>query len=339
MKNFSKISQEIYDTIKKSDHILLHLHPSPDGDSVGSSLAFYWYLKNIHKDVTVIKGDSEFPSYLKPLPGTKFISPQNYFELDLNKYDLFIILDTSAPNQISKIADIKFPPNLKTIVIDHHNSEKEFANINLVDTTSPATAQIIAQLFNKWKINITPEIAINLLIGIYMDTGGFKYAKTTSETFKIATKFAQLYPDFPKILFDIENSNEAGYLLYKGLALSSIEHYFSDKIALSVVSYQSLIDHHLGKKDSEKSEISNMLKSVIGWDIGICMVEYEPGNCSLSFRTRNSEKFDLSLIAKTVGVGGGHRVAAGSTIYMPFLQAKKHLIKTIHQLYPELGKP
>jgi phosphoesterase RecJ-like protein len=63
-------SDIIWREIEKAQKILMHLHPSPDGDSVGSTLAMFHALKAKGKDVTVIKGDSDLPSYLKStLPG------------------------------------------------------------------------------------------------------------------------------------------------------------------------------------------------------------------------------------------------------------------------------
>jgi phosphoesterase RecJ-like protein len=339
MNNFSKLSKQIFDLIRESDHILLSLHPSPDGDSVGSSLAMYHYLTTLGKDVQLIKGDSELPTYLKKLPGYDQITLKNYFELDLNSFDLFIILDSSALNQISKINQVTFPKNLKTIIIDHHSTNEHFGDINLVDNDSPATAQIITQLILDWKVAITPAMAINLFTGIYMDTGGFKYPKTTDVTFSLTSTLAKLNPDFPQYIFDFENNDEPNRIIFKGLALSSIEHYFGNKVALSAISYQRLKRYHLKKQDTEKGEISNILKAVVGWDIGISLVETEPGVCIISLRTRDSQTYDLSLIAKTVGTGGGHRAAAGSNIYKSYSQAKKHLIKTIGKLYPDLGNP
>ena len=86
-------------------------------------------------------------------------------------------------------------------------------------------------------------------------------------------------------------------------------------------------------------EISNTIKSVVGWNIGIGLVETEPNKVSVSFRTRNADKYDVSKIATAVGVGGGHKAAAGTTIYEPFDSAKKSLLNAIAKVFPELGQP
>ncbi len=337
--NYQTLAPKILKEIHSSKNILLHLHPSPDADSLGSALAFYWYLKSIGKNPTVIKGDSELPNYLSVLPGFDHIVPQNFFETNLKRFDLFISLDTSAPNQISKIDKIILPLPLKTIVIDHHQTNFSYGLVNLVDTTSPATAQIVYQLFRLWKVKMTRNVAVNLFVGIYHDTGGFKYQKTTADTFIIASELVKHCPDFTQILFDIDNSNLPQHLYFKGLALSNIKTYFNQKLAVSAISYKVLEKFQISSSFSEKSEISNMLKSVVGWDIGATIVERSPGVCTLSLRTRDSSVYDLSKVASSVGEGGGHPAAAGSTIYAPISKAVKILLTTVQQLHPDLGSP
>ena len=340
MKTFLDFQNELKIKLglKKSKNILLHFHPGPDGDSIGSSLAMYHFLKNIGKKVTLIKGDSQLPKNFNSLPGFSKIIKKNYFQIKPKKFDLFLIHDSSSIEQVSKLEEIKFPPNLKTIVIDHHASNTAYANINLVDTTSPATAQIIAELLFKWKAKITSKIAANLIIGTYTDSGGFKYPPTNHITFNIISKLVKIYPDYYKHIFEIENNTQAGQIKYKGLALSSIKTFFDNKIAISAVSNKKLSKHNISQHQTHKSGISNILKSVIDWNIGICMVEVKPNLCNLSMRTRDPKKYDLSKIATAIG-GGGHPAAAGAQIKKPLSKAKKLLLKTIQSLHPHLGQP
>ncbi len=175
-----QIAPGIFSEIKQAKNILLHCHPSPDPDSYGSVLAMYHYLSGIGKKVTVIAGDSDIPRMAKCLPGIEKIIPKNYFEINPGDFDLFLILDSSSLSQISNLKEIKFPPKLRTVVIDHHSTNDIFSDINLVDASYPATGQIIFDLFRLWGVNITGGIAICLLLAIYTDTGGLKFEKTAS---------------------------------------------------------------------------------------------------------------------------------------------------------------
>jgi len=333
----SPLAPQIWEVIQKSKNILLHLHPSPDEDSAGSALAFWWALKNLGKNPTVIVGDSEKPNWLDFFPGGDQVVIKNYFNIHPENFDLFIIVDASSPGQISKIDQIIFPKTLRTIVIDHHHTNQKFAEINLVETNYPATGQIIYDLFKLWKVDITPEIAACLFAALYFDTGGFKYPLTSSETFQIAGSLAVIYPDFSKLIFNIENQNDPENLLFLGLAFSSIERYFHGQVAIASIAYDQLQKLSITKKHTEKMEVSNMLKSVIGWNIGILFVETQPQVIGLSFRTRDPDRYDVSKIAVATGFGGGHPGAAGATLKMPFAQAKKLLLDSIAKTYPDLG--
>ncbi len=334
-----KLSPIIWHEIQKAQNILLHCHPSPDPDSIGSALALYHTLVKLGKKVTVIAGDSEISETNKVLPGSNVILRKNFFQINPVDYDLFLIVDTSSRNQISKLGEVSFPSNLKTVVIDHHTTNDNFADINLIETEYPAAGQMVYEILKNQNVDIDHDTAVCLMLAIYTDTGGFKYPKTTSVTFNIASELAVIAPDYTDYIFNYENQNEKEVIIYKGLALSSIKTYFSGQVAISHIPYKQLQKFKIKKIHTEKSEISNTLKSVIGWYIGICFTESESGRISVSFRTRDEKKYDVAKIAKATGFGGGHPAAAGATLPMSYAKALKLLLDTIHQTYPELGDP
>jgi phosphoesterase RecJ-like protein len=71
-----------------------------------------------------------------------------------------------------------------------------------------------------------------------------------------------------------------------------------------------------------------MLKSVIGWEVGITLVETKPGKVKASFRTRDQDRYDVSVIASRVG-GGGHKAASGANLAMPLAEAKAAIIDAV----------
>ncbi|KKQ49582.1 MAG: Phosphoesterase domain-containing protein [Candidatus Shapirobacteria bacterium GW2011_GWE1_38_10] len=332
------IPQQIKSAIDKSRHVLLHLHPGPDADSVGSVLAFFHYLKSINKDVTLISGDSNLSPNLMTLPGADQILSKNYFDIEVKDYDLFIILDSSETRQISKLKKVVFPKALNTIVVDHHASNTGFGQINLIDKTSPATCQILFELFTELKIKITSEIATCLFAGIYADSGGFKYSSTSSKTFSICAKLTKIAPNFSQTIFNLENNDRPERPKLLGLHLNNIKTYFNYRVAISALPQKLVYKNNLNSDDSVNSEIANTLKSVVGWEIGISMIEAGKNKVKVSFRTRDSEKFDVAAIASATGFGGGHMAAAGALIPQPLTKAKRLVLRAISRLHPELGK-
>lgn len=336
---FNKIiSKKIWREVQKAKSILLILHPSPDADSVGSNLALYHALVKMEKRVTLIGGDTEYPKNLLSLPGSDKVLPKNFFQINQNDYDLLITADISDKKQISKQGNVNISKKLKTITIDHHPTNTKFAKINLIDVKAPATCQIIYNLFKINKIKITKNIAACLFIGLYADTGGFKYLNTNYKTFLIAAELTKIYSGFNKLIFDLENSDQPDRLKFLSLMLGSINTYLEDKVAIASVDYDTIQKNNISSDVVNGSDIANTLKSVIGWEIGISLIELQPNLIKISFRTRDSNKYDLTKISVALG-GGGHKSAAGATIKDISLdKAKDLLIAKICQVYPKIDK-
>ncbi|MEK7585587.1 MAG: bifunctional oligoribonuclease/PAP phosphatase NrnA, partial [Patescibacteria group bacterium] len=258
------IATQILEVIKGAKKILLHCHPNPDPDSVGSALGLYHALKALGKEPTVIKGDSPMPEYLSFLPGYETIVPKSYLEINPSDFDLFIVLDVSQVSRVSVLGEVKFPPTMRTILIDHHQSAEPFCQINLVLSDYPATAQILYELFKLWNLPLTESIASCLFLGMYTDTGGFKYPSTRSSTLLAAAELTTAAPNFSKLIHELENNNNPGQLRFEGLAMSSIEVVGQGKVGLVALSAEQIKAAGLRSEDTRGISIPNRLKSVRG---------------------------------------------------------------------------
>lgn len=321
------IEEQIFDEIKKAKSILLHLHPSPDCDSQGSALAMYHALTSIGKKVTVIKGDSDIQKSMSHLPGADKIISKNFLEVDQKEFDLFLILDTADRKRVTNIADFEFLDSMMTIVIDHHISNPKFGKLNLVDSNVPATAAILFTLFKKWNIPITNEIARNLLLGIYTDTGNFTHNSTTKEMFSIAVELMDYAPEIFSDLSQVYMIT-ADTLRFESIAFKNIEMY--GEFALSVVSYEELQKEKIELDAVSASRISGILKSLYGVTAAGCLVEEEKDIIKMSFRSRNPDVFDVSKLASKLG-GGGHRAAAGVLLKTTLSDAKQRVLFLVNQ--------
>ena len=276
--------------IKKAKSILLHCHPSPDPDSVGSALAMKFALEQLGKKATVIKGDSEIPQAFMHFPGATEIVQKNFFEVDLKEFDLFIILDSASVQQISRRKPIEFPLSIKTIVIDHHSSNKDYADINLIETHYPANCLILYELFNEWGIKLdSGPIASDLFIGIYTDTGGFKYSGVNAKVYAIAAELVKYIPDVSKLITSMEYSNTRGFLDFEAAALSHIEVTGNGHFALSCVPFSVLKEKNIAPSDAKTSEVSSFLLTVADWDFTASAVELEPNLIKFSFRSKDAD--------------------------------------------------
>ncbi len=318
--------------IEKAKSILLHCHPSPDPDSVGSSLAMKFALEQLGKKVTLIKGDSVMPVGFSHFPGFDQIVPKNFFEVDLSQFDLFIILDSGSKEMVSRIQPIEFPLPIRTIVIDHHASNRGYGDVNLVEPDYPAAAQILFDLFGIWKVKTDPDIAANLFIGIYTDTGGFKYPGTTTRTFIVAGELIRFVPDFPKLIATMENSATVSEIKFQALALNSLEVCLDGQAGFSVIPNELLVKNNVSIFDVRADQISPILRTVAAWKISGILVEVFPGKVKMSFRSSDGDIYDVSKLAVALG-GGGHKAASGAVLDLPIKEAFERVVAKAEELY------
>lgn len=299
--------------VNKAGSVLLHCHPSPDPDSVGSALAMKLVLEQMGKRAEVIRGDSPIPDSYSRFPGAGSIVRKDFTQVKLKDFDLFLSLDAANAEQVTRYARLEFPLPIKTIVIDHHGTNPGYGDINLIAPEYPATAQILFDLFKAWNVELVHDAAADLFVGMYADTGGFKYQGTTDRTFLAAAELSRLAPDFPKIIAGMENSDSPQDAAFRGLALSKAGGYLDGKIGLSVVPYAAFRAGGIEPRFVRAGSISAELNAVKDWLVTGAILEAEPGKVRLSFRSKDADKFDVSKLAEALG-GGGHRAASGAVV-------------------------
>lgn len=330
-EQIKKLAPKIWAEIESASKILINCHYNPDQDSIGSALAMMHTLEGLGKQVTVIKGDSELPAFVRHLPGGDKIALKNYFEVKPEEFDLFIALDSSDLGRISRVDEIVFPSNLRTVAIDHHASNTNFAEINLVVTDCPATAQILFDLFAEWGVEITHDIATCLLVALHADTGGFRYRKTSSHTFGIASRLAGIAPDFADTLANTEGSKSLKAYKFMGASLSRLEELFDGRVVMAATPYEDFVKMDLTTSDSKNTGLSSMLLGIEGVKMSFLLNEEKSGITNISARSRDGEKYDVAALLEKFG-GGGHKVAAGGTINKPLAEAKADLIKALTEM-------
>ena len=138
----NNVVNEIIKSINNSNKIVVLVHVNPDGDALGSGLAMYIALKQLKKEVDLI-----IPSYPKIYD---FLPQINEVKTDtlIRNYDLCICLDCASKERLFEPKKI-FDNSKKTIVIDHHRSNTNYGDINLVLGDEPACTQVLVYVFEK----------------------------------------------------------------------------------------------------------------------------------------------------------------------------------------------
>ena len=296
--------------ISKSNKIVLSTHINPDGDGIGSELGFYYYLKSIGKQCSIIN-ISKTPLFLD------FIDPENIIQVwnddkhlnDFMNFDLAIIFDIGDYKRLGIISECIKTHHIYSVSIDHHPYNDTFFDLPLVETSYPATGQMVWDFLQYNDIyELTLIQASALYAALITDTGSFRYSSTNPASHQMASNLLNCGVK-PYLIYESiyeRRSKEQINLLSK--AINNLNFYYNGLICGSVITKQMLDE--VGASPSHVEGFTDFFRSINKVEIAYCIIE-QTNNIRMNFRSRG--KYIINDIAKSFG-GGGHKLAAGATV-------------------------
>lgn len=305
------------DMIKEAKTVAIFSHINSDGDANGSAFAVKYMLDDLGKETYVFVPTPINKSY--HFLGINEISCTK----KLPKYDLAITVDAPNTKRFGQ-CESEFFKAKKSICIDHHADNENYANINIVEPDISSACELIYKLFKAENINITPRIATCIYLGIATDTGGFMrgfHGAVTPETwFAIA--------DLVKLGADTKLVNESIFItmrksvfeLYRK-GLDRVEFYENGKIAMLCITKRILDE--TGTELTDTHKLTDIINGIEGVEITAIMTQkgYREQSVSVRAHIKNAQR-----ICKYFG-GGGHLKASGCRIYEQFYDAKAELLE------------
>lgn len=299
-------------------------HVRPDGDCVGACMGLYLYLKENYPEIeTDIYLESPKESLLF-LQGTEEIKTA-YTEEKI--YDVFFVLDTSVKNRMG-VALEAFEAAKKTICIDHHISNKGFAEINVIQPEASSASEVLYTLLEKEKV--TKPVAEALYTGIANDTGVFQYSCTSPQTMRIAAELMEKGIDFSKIVD--KSFYEKTYIQNQILGRCLMESLLvlDGQCIIGVVRRKNMDFYHVEPKDLDG--IVQQLRVTAGVEVAVFLYEQKVQEFKVSLRSNG--KVDVNEVASYFG-GGGHVMAAGCTLQGSAYDVINNLLRCIEKRLPE----
>lgn len=275
-------------------------HVRPDGDCVGSCLATYNYIKDNYPKI-------EVALYLQPIPNIfKFLSRADEIMHSCEEdktYDLCIAQDCGDLKRLGDAAKY-FETAKKTICVDHHVSNDNFADENYIFPYASSTSELVFGLIGEK--SITKKIAECIYVGMVHDTGVFQYSCTSAKTMEIAGKLMEMGIDFSKIVDETfyTKTFEQNQILGKALLNSRL--LLDGKMIASVITMEEMKQYHVLPKHLDG--IVNQLRVTKGVEAAVFLYENEDGSYKVS--TRSNGLVNVAELAVKFG-GGGHERAAG----------------------------
>jgi len=284
--------------LQDAQKIIVISHIRPDGDAIGSVLGLGLALQSTGKDVQMVLEDG-VPKSFRHLIGSDQILKR---PTDLDACT--IVVDCSDRSRIGQVLPDNLQPDIN---IDHHNTNLNFAAINLVDSKATATTEILARLLPTWELPITPAVAEALLTGLITDTLGFRVAGMTPATLRVAANLFELGADLPTLYSKALLTRSFEAARYWGAGLSDLK--LEDRLLWTRLTLEDRqASNYPGRDDAD---LINILQTVEDADIFVIFIEQNHRSVKVSWRARPG--YDVSQVALKFG-GGGHKPAAGAEI-------------------------
>lgn len=311
---------EIREALRGKRRILVTSHLRPDPDALGSTIAAALWLREEGHDVTAWNDEGMISKYAF-LPSSELVTRP---PAEPVVFDAVLALDTSVKNRLGSVLPAVGGSPL-WICIDHHRSNEGYADLNLIDPSRPATAQILAESFLAAGITITPEMASNLFAAISTDTGSFQYEGTDASTFETGAELIRRGVNVAALSRSLYENQPRRRLNLLRHALVTARFSCDDRVASFALSMEDAA--RLGVIPEDNEGIIDHLRSVDGVRAAAFFEELPDGMVRLSLRSKDTG-FDACSLCGLFG-GGGHPMASGARIRGTLPEVQERVLAAI----------
>lgn len=319
---------ELLGFLKNEDDFLIATHLNPDGDGLGSALALSMALQAMGKKTALLCRD-QIPKICRFLPDNeKFNTFETLLSQGRPRYDFknLILVDCNDVDRITNDKTLASKLSFeKSVVIDHHETEKDFGDLKWISHDSPATAVMVYHIVKGLGITITKDIAVNLYAGIAVDTGNFRHDNTSADALRIAADLVEAGAKPAAIYRELFESWSSGRFNLFTRALGALQ--TNDGIAVTVITGKMFEETSSSADDTENFvEFPRIVKDI---KVSLLLREVDEKSCKVSLRSKGD--INVAKIAAEFG-GGGHKNAAGCTIKANVEIAKAKLLSKIKDI-------
>lgn len=264
------------------------------------------------------------------------------------KYDLIIALDTPDLESLGKVYDndTEFFYQTPIINIDHHSDNEEFGQINNIQLTAVATAEILFSLFDSYSRDLIDEnIATCLLTGMISKTRSFKTPNVTPNALLSASQLISIGARREEIVNHLYRSRSLNVLKLWGRVLARLSSSMDNKLIWS-----TLTNMDFEKTSSNEKNLTDVIDELIINipQANVIVIIYEKkiqqentadGAPKQKFTTyvlvHSIKNIDSRNLIKELNPGGTKNLAI-ATLNKPVQEAEKEVIGLIEERLSKL---
>jgi phosphoesterase RecJ-like protein len=298
--------QAVADVLRSHERFVVVSHENPDGDALGSLLGATLGLRALGKDVVMyLAGSGPLPAEYRFLELSELIHelPEDIEER--------VLLAVDCANERRIAEDARIVSRARFVIdVDHHHDNSRFGNVNLVVPEASSTAEVIRDILAELDIELTPQIAEALYVGLVTDTGRFQYTNTTPKALRLAAELVEAGADVHGIFQHVYETVQFAKLKLLARALDRAAAYENGGLVVSYLIRDDFAE--VGAEEPYSEGIIDHLRAVEGSEM-VALIREPPREEGptrrVSLRSSHDE-IDVSAIARKRG-GGGHPQAAG----------------------------
>ena len=319
--------------------IVVVSHTNPDGDAVGSSLAWAAALRTLGHEVHCLV-PNRYPYFLNWMPQIKEVvifkdQPEEAKQL-LAEADLLFCLDFNDLSRLEILSDtIAANTHMRRVLIDHHLSPAEGYEIVFSHPDSSSTCFLVYSLIEALFGTeiITKQMAEQLYVGMMTDTGNFAFSFLTPELFRAVAVLIERGITVPEIHNRVYNSYTAGRARLFGYTINrKMELIHGGRVA-----YMSLTEPEMrrfGFQQGDSEGFVNYPLTIKKVKMSVMFLQHTHF-IRVSLRSRGN--VDVNLFARKYFNGGGHKNAAGGKSFVSMEETIAHYIRSVEEFAAEGG--
>ena len=279
------------------DNYAIVTHRRPDGDTLGSSALLCMGLRQLGKNAHILKNPEITPKYAHLHQGlTKDMAEAG---------DFVVTVDVASENML--------PDCFKNLTfdlrIDHHGSATSFTPVELVEPGTAACGEIVYWVLAEMGAELDIPMANALYTAISTDTGCFRYANTTGDTFAVAAACAKAGAEVFSINQALFETNSLARLKVQAYLLENA--IFLQNGQIAVCPLPKAAEAECGACEDDLENISGFPRTIEGVKLAVTIREEGTSRVKMSVRAVPGQ--DAAALCAKFG-GGGHKGAAGASI-------------------------
>jgi bifunctional oligoribonuclease and PAP phosphatase NrnA len=308
--------RRICEALLRYRRVVVTSHMRPDGDSIGSSLALAWALREVGTEARVVHHDRP-PLQLADFPGTQDIEVGEAVPAGT---DAVVVLECGdiARTGLSGI------DGLPVINIDHHPGNSGYGDVHWFDGTASACGEMIFEIIAELGVPLTADMATQLFVAVVTDTGSFRYPGVSPRTFSICARLLEAGADPVSTARKLFDSHTLGRLRLQAAVLQTLEIDASGRLAMLTLTDAALTAS--GGAPEETDGLINLPLGVKAIQAAVFFKEAGDGHWRVSLRSKG--EIDVGRVARSFG-GGGHKNASGCTLEGPLESVRASILDRV----------